>query len=931
MASVVHPDDTDAMFDVIQRASDPAGDGRYDIDYRIARGDGSYRWLRAWGKAEFEGEGEGAARRAVRIVGASRDVTAEKEAEAARCESEERQAFLLRFSDAIRTEASERGVVEQALRMLAEELALDRCYATRLYPAEDLTEVIHEVREPGLAPMPSSLRNSDFPQAYGQTFDRTLIFDDMANDPVLTDGDKRAFASMGFGALLSRPLRRENSPIFAAGAVSSRPRHWTFNDVALVEDVAERTWTAMERARTESALHESEVRFRTLAETAPALIWQNDAAGANLFVNRYFRDYTGLSAGEIDGEKWRAVVHPDDAEAYVADYMASVSEHRAFHNRCRIRRHDGAWRWFVVYAQPLLDEQGRYRGNVGISTDVHATAEAEVALRESEERLRNFGEASQDVLWVRDAGTLDWIYLTPAFEEVYGVSREQALKGDNFRNWLELIVSEDRDHAKASIDRVVGGELLTFEYRIRRPSDGEVRWLRDTDFPMRDEHGRVVSIGGIGQDVTFIKTVEERLKASEQWQQLLIEGVPQLVWRAYDGGKWTWASPQWTDYTGQAESDSRDYGWLDPVHPDDRERVMDIWAGAIERGEYHADYRIRHAAERRYRWFQARATPVRNGAGDIVEWLGTSTDVDDLRQLQDRQEVLVAELQHRTRNLITVVRAISQQTLRESGSLTDFREHFGDRLSALSRVQGLLSHLSAGQKVTFDELLDTELEALGAPRDKVTLNGLPGVALRSATVQTFSLALHELATNALKYGALFRRRSSHGALGDGHRARRHAASLRRLARNGRGYDAGWRPSGGRRLWTNAYRTRFALPAGGEDQLCDTCRWGALHDRRADCDLHAMNGPDLERCNTQGPAHPRRRGRLHDRAGDRARAGGGRGGSGRPRAVGCTGLAAVRDELRRRGRTGREPGRGSELSGGARSARRRHPVPVRDRL
>ena len=131
-----------------------------------------------------------------------------------------------------------------------------------------------------------------------------------------------------------------------------------------------------------------------------------------------------------------------------------------------------------------------------------------------------------------------------------------------------------------------------------------------------------------------------------------------------------------------------------------------------------------------------------------------------MRQLQERQEVLVAELQHRTRNLITVISALSKQTLKNATSLGDFDQRFGDRLAALSRVQGLLSHLSAGARVTFDDLLRSELSALGAPEDKVTLDGQAGVPLRSATVQTFSLALHELATNALKYGAL--------AAADGH-------------------------------------------------------------------------------------------------------------------------------------------------------------------
>jgi two-component sensor histidine kinase len=140
-----------------------------------------------------------------------------------------------------------------------------------------------------------------------------------------------------------------------------------------------------------------------------------------------------------------------------------------------------------------------------------------------------------------------------------------------------------------------------------------------------------------------------------------------------------------------------------------------------------------------------------------VEWLGTSTEIHALRELQARQGVLVAELQHRTRNLIAVVHSLSSKTVAEATSLEDFEERFGTRLAALSRVQGLLSHLTAGERVTFDGLLGSELSALGAAgagEARVTLDGPAGVLLRSANVQTFALALHELATNATKFGAL---------------------------------------------------------------------------------------------------------------------------------------------------------------------------------
>jgi PAS domain S-box-containing protein len=382
-----------------------------------------------------------------------------------------------------------------------------------------------------------------------------------------------------------------------------------------------------------------------------------------------------------------------------------------------------------------------------LTADVLERAAIEKAMRESEERLRQFGEASQDVLWIRDAATLQWQYLTPAFEAIYGLPRDEALAGNNYRSWLELIVPDDRNNAMAAIERVRQGEHVTFDYRVRRPADGTIRWLRNTDFPIMDAQGNVALVGGVGHDLTGLRETELRL-------QTLMEGIPQLVWRAVDAGHWTWASPQWTEYTGQAEPESHGAGWLNAVHPDDRQRVTEIWSGAIDRGEFAAEYRVCRVSEGRYRWVQARSTPVRNAGGGIIEWLGTSTDIHEIRELQERQKILVVELQHRTRNLIGVVHSTAEKTVRASSDLAGLRSKFRDRLDALSRVQGLLSRLDERDRVTFDELIDSELAAMAIGSKRVTLRGPDGVRLRSSTVQTLAMAIHELATNALKYGAL---------------------------------------------------------------------------------------------------------------------------------------------------------------------------------
>jgi len=129
-------------------------------------------------------------------------------------------------------------------------------------------------------------------------------------------------------------------------------------------------------------------------------------------------------------------------------------------------------------------------------------------------------------------------------------------------------------------------------------------------------------------------------------------------------------------------------------------------------------------------------------------------DVTTLTNAEAKQRLLVAELQHRTRNLLGIVRSIARQTTETAGSTAEFTEKFGKRLAALSRVQDVLSTFQE-QSVSIADLVNNELGALGADGQggRVTVGG-PEVTLRNSSVQTLALALHELATNALKYGSL---------------------------------------------------------------------------------------------------------------------------------------------------------------------------------
>jgi PAS domain S-box-containing protein len=246
------------------------------------------------------------------------------------------------------------------------------------------------------------------------------------------------------------------------------------------------------------------------------------------------------------------------------------------------------------------------------------------------------------------------------------------------------------------------------------------------------------------------------VRESEERFRLLATSVPQVVFRTRPDGRRTWGSPQWVTFTGLTLPESLGFGWLDAVHPHDREATQRRWADAQATGEYYVEHRIRRAGDGGYRWHQTRARPMNSGTQtEEGEWIGTMTDIHDLRSTQDQQRVLVAELHHRTRNLLAVVQSIALRTLRTSASLAGFGEEFVGRLQALGRVQELLARADQ-EAVELRALIDAELIAHGgegADPSKLWVEG-PPVAIPAGPAQTLALALHELATNSVKYGAL---------------------------------------------------------------------------------------------------------------------------------------------------------------------------------
>lgn len=426
-------------------------------------------------------------------------------------------------------------------------------------------------------------------------------------------------------------------------------------------------------------------------------------------------------------------------------------EKRSFtRQRLRLDRESGNDEgWFDISYSPVRDESGAIRGILATVVDVTQRVRAETELREREEWFRAIAEQAEVGVTLADAdGRL--IFANDCFARISGRTKADLLG----RTIKEITHPDDWVANERLLHRAMTeGEPFVIEKRYVRPESRPI-WIRTVVSPRRDDAGRVVGTLAILIDITSRRRAENRLRQSEERLLLALEVGKLAAWD-WDLRKeeaiWSAEMYRMLGHEVGAVKASADT-WWPLIHPDDRESVAAALAKArADREDYVDQFRLKFP-DGSVRWWSARGRFFFDDSGDPVRLVGVVEDATERRAWEEKQQTLIAELQHRTRNLLGVVRSISAQTLRASTSLEEFAGQFNARLSALSRVQALLSR-DDGFSVKLRELVEGELEAHGsnAADPRVTLAG-PDLVVASHEVQVLTLALHELATNAVKYG-----------------------------------------------------------------------------------------------------------------------------------------------------------------------------------
>jgi PAS domain S-box-containing protein len=616
----------------------------------------------------------------------------------------EQQAFLLQLSDALRPLQGAEEIKSVAARILGEYLHVDNVYYADIERNDEYS--VNSLNYYSSREGPDIANHYHFSDYSRWIIDELhaahlVAVGDVRTDPRYSKAERARYARVQVQAFVAIPLMKSGRLAAILGVTQFTARAWSREDLILIEETAERTWAAVERAIAEAQLAADLRDTQLLRDLGARLVIEGNtqilyeeilsaaialahADAGTVQILDHAKQTLVLSASRGFEQTMTAHLRNVDASSYTSCGLTLASGARAVidYDVPEAKDPDGTLRLHLAagyrsgQSTPLVSRSGQAVGMVSThwrerhrpseresryldllarqAADVIERLQTEVALRTSKSRLQATME--QAAVGIVETG-LDHriLRVNPGFCRILGYSHDEALQ----------LLLEDTTHPddlpadQQMFARLLNGEIAdyTHEKRCLR-KDGTPIWVLVTASMVPNAQGAPDYVVAIIQDIDARKQAEAALRESEERFRTFVDLVPDLLWRHDIREAVTWYNRRWIEYTGQPSTVTRNTMGFDFIHPDDREALMADFGVASEASRpFQSERRIRRA-DGAYRWFLVHGEPVLDADGQIVQWFGAATDTHERHterdELAERVSESTAQLRELSRELLQV-------------------------------------------------------------------------------------------------------------------------------------------------------------------------------------------------------------------------------------------------------------------------------------
>ncbi len=721
---VIAKKDRERVGAAINKALDFSSGGHYEIEYSIIDPVlKKERFVRAKGKAQFDD-----ANIACRFDGTLQDITPWVMALRKMEESEKRFRSVVKQAPVgITIFRGPEFIVEMANEKYLE--IIDR--KEEAFVAKPLFESLPEVK-PAIESLLNDVLTTGVPY-YGTEF------------PV--DINRYGKKEQAYFDFMYQPLREDNGTISGIIVVATE---------------------VTESVKAKFKLAESEKQFRNLVMQSPIpmTIFMGEDHIIELANTNMIEKIWRKKESEVLGRKVLDVFPELKTEKYpglLREVLRSGKPHTEIESLAYVQGDDGLKKFYLDFEYaPLFGTEGKASGIIITIHDVTEKVEARHKVEHAEERLRLAAEASELAAWELDLKTRDIIYSSRLLE-IFGHEVSMELTHQQMR--AQIHPDDIHDVVEKAFDLALKTGIYKYEARIVKPNN-EVGWIKTRGKIFYDENKDPIRMIGTLRDITEERQHEQELLESEQKFRFLADAMPQHIWTSDPDGHLNYFNQSVFDYSGLTLEQIKSDGWIQIVHPDEREENIRMWMHSIATGE---DFLFEHRFRRYdgdYRWQLSRAIAQKDINGKIQMWVGTSTDIQDIKEQEQQKDFFISMASHELKTPLTSIKGYVQvlQMMHMGGDNEVLKKSLGSVEKQVEKLTLLVSELLDLSKIRsgnlflnkewffINELIREVLDEIRQinPRYNIIFSRETSTAL-FADRERIGQVLINLLTNAVKY------------------------------------------------------------------------------------------------------------------------------------------------------------------------------------